>query len=145
MKDWSADLAITRYKLSSPSNIAWDFVFCKNFLLEFSFTWGLKNSGNSSSPYVFLYSEITCRQGRAWITIFNQKKRKEKKIKTYISFTWWDQIAGRGTSPSNLHNIVRPIFFVSHLAWIQKTWPKEMLLLFYLLYLLRGVALTDWL
>ena len=29
--------------------------------------------------------------------------------------TWWDQIAGRGTSPSNLQSIVKPMFFVSHL------------------------------
>ena len=33
-------------------------------------------------------------------------------------WTWWDQTAGRGTSPLNLQSIVRPMFFVSHLIFV---------------------------
>ena len=96
-----------RAKASLPSNIAWDLVFFKNFLLEFSFTWGLRNSGSSSSPYVFLYSDITCKNCQRWSnywTSFN------------ALVTWCDQMAGKGTSPSNLQSMVSPMFFVSHLT-----------------------------
>ena len=74
----------------------------------------LRNSGSSSAPYLFLYSAMT----------------------------WCDQMAGRGTSPSNLHSIVSPMFLVSHLQmahdtalYIQRSHT----------HLRRGVALTDWL
>ena len=50
----------------------------------------LRKSGSSSSPYLFLYSDMT----------------------------WCDQMAGRGTSPSNLQSIVRPMFLVSHLQMV---------------------------
>ena len=81
------------------------------------------------------------------------QKRKNKR-NTKSLRTWWDQMAGRGTSPSNLQSIVSPMFFVSHLKGpvrcfdiIKEHFQKNFWLISLLTFkdrdLLKGVADTE--
>ena len=85
----------------------------------------LRKSGSSSSGYIFLYSSSTWGyQDFCLLFIFLLKafafdvKSECAKLALLMMITWCDQIAGSGTSPSNLQSIVSPMFFVSHLKYL---------------------------